>query len=183
MWPFNLLKKSKSSTTEAENIDTFNNGEKRKIEENLFIDKGDPNQEKRIPLFIETGYPIDKVNIFMLQDLTEKGYADAEKNSSFDFLKQNLDILFGQLGLILKQTELVYDNLIFECESKIEMFEKQLLVDAIERLTKKIEIYKKHKELLSQINKTYLVEGKETSATQTYKCGFHTYVTRSIPNP
>lgn len=144
------------------------------IPENLFVEKAEPTESFKINLTGNGVADLEAIYNYLQQDYETRGYEDALTNAEESYRKDNVELIYLDLQIIIARANSFYSGLISQLDYHIDTRTRSGLVDLVEELkTKKNAIQNQVvqvKEIEDQsISRTGLCKRAELSYTR----GFH----------
>ena len=131
--------------------------------------------EEKKPLTVSyaTGWPIDVIYGYLHKNYEEKGFNDSMLRYDLKFRDMNMDIIRNKILMVFRETNLNYDVMGSDYESRIETCSAVGLITEVSELGKKLTIIKTHKEELKQLEADFRNDSNEASIPlKSYECGF-----------
>lgn len=201
---FFTSKHEPTSEPKVTNVETQNEPlyqePKPEIRQSDFIDMTDPNDEEQpkaeatstsvpqdkssvVSFNYGMGMPIDAVYIYMERDWEKQGKNDALANADITDMETKAEMIREGLARRLEMTQMKYDLMITELESKSDSLKQLGLIEQTYAITSRVDICKKHMVKLEEIEKRLEQNDKSVlSMVESYKRGFRMGVSERTQN-
>jgi hypothetical protein len=130
---FNFSRKNNSTVQKEENV-TSNGDKQNEIPREVFIDESEPRESSSMNKIKDDSMSIIAIYDFLLADYSIRGYNDALESQDQHHLKQNIEVLKGELRIKMEKVLHHLKNKIEQLECGIKLTEDHLLLNKADEL-------------------------------------------------
>ena len=135
--------------------------------------RNDIPEQKPLTVSYATGWPIDIIYGYLHKNYEEKGFDDAMVKSDLTFRDMNKGIIRNKILMIFNETNLNYDVMKRDIETRMETCSAAGLLTTLSDLEKQMAIINTHKAELERLEEDFRNNANEASVPlQSYECGF-----------
>ncbi|WP_049764825.1 hypothetical protein [Robiginitalea biformata] len=144
------------------------------VPKDLFVEESDPSESVKIHMNGTSEVNLDAIYSYLQQDYETRGYNDALTNAEESYKKDNVELIYMDLRILIERAYAFYENLIANLDYHIDTRSRSGLVDLVEELKSRKETVQKHQEKIREIEAgVQNSSGLSKRAELSYTRGFH----------